>query len=386
MTEKLYYKDSFIHSFTAKVRAVTDKKGSAALLLDRTAFFPGGGGQDADEGTLAGRAVKGVEESEGEIYHLVDDASGILPGDEIEGRLHWALRFERMQQHSGEHVLSGVMHREYGAQNVGFHLGNELTRLDFHLPLSEEQIRRAETLANESVFQNIPVCAGLYGREQAAGKEYRSKIDIPGEVRIVEIEGVDSCACCAPHLRTTGEIGLIKIVSWEPYKGGMRLHIACGGRALSYARFLSGQAEEISHLLAAKTDSLARAVGVFRANYDGMRTMNARLQKALRELKAAGAEEAAGDAVVFEGLLTGDALREYANALAQKTGGALFLFSGEEGKYDYILTSQSEDVRPFAKLLNARFLGKGGGSAEMCRGSLAGSPEEIEGYIKNLRE
>ncbi len=179
MTEKLYYKDSFIHSFTAKVRAVTDKKGSAALLLDRTAFFPGGGGQDADEGTLAGRAVKGVEESEGEIYHLVDDASGILPGDEIEGRLHWALRFERMQQHSGEHVLSGVMHREYGAQNVGFHLGNELTRLDFHLPLSEEQIRRAETLANESVFQNIPVCAGLYGREQAAG--YRSKIDIPGE-------------------------------------------------------------------------------------------------------------------------------------------------------------------------------------------------------------
>ena len=220
MTEKLYNQNAYLRAFSARVLSVSEGKGGHLVETDATAFFPEGGGQGADRGTLGGFNVLDVQEREGRIFHLLSGAPNV--GDVVSGEVDFALRFERMQCHTGEHIVSGILHRLCGAENVGFHLGDIVT-LDIDVVVDRATLDRAEDLANEAVFRNIPVEISYPAPEALASMTYRAKLDLTENVRIVTIGDVDACACCAPHVAYTGEIGLIKILEFEKHRGGTRI-------------------------------------------------------------------------------------------------------------------------------------------------------------------
>ena len=257
MTEKLYYLDSPLFEFAARVLETREGKRGWEVLLDRTAFFPEGGGQPADTGTIGRARVLDVHEREGEIRHLCDRelASGTYAcAVDAEKRLR------RMQNHSGEHVFSGLTHQKYGAENVGFHMAADCMTIDFDKELSFEQLSEIEYEANLAVRANIPVRTFYPSPEELKVLEYRSKKELAGAVRIVEIAGIDRCACCAPHVRATGEIGAIKLLTAERHRGGVRLSLICGMDALDDYRRKQDSAAAISALLSAKRDERAPAV------------------------------------------------------------------------------------------------------------------------------
>lgn len=240
ITRKLYDTDSHIREFEARVLACREVQGKGkktcfAAELDQTAFFAEGGGQAADRGIIQssrGEELKvlDVQEKDGHILHYLEQP--LAEGESIRGILDWEFRFDNMQQHSGEHILSGLCYAWKGYHNVGFHLGTEITTLDFDGPLTEEELKQLEERANRVVYQNQPVTITYPSPEELKQMDYRSKKELTGDVRIVRVGDYDLCACCAPHVMLTGEVGLIKIVRWENYKGGVRLSILCGQRAL----------------------------------------------------------------------------------------------------------------------------------------------------------
>ena len=228
-TEKLYEADAFTRRFTAAVLACEPVPGGWRAALDRTAFYPEGGGQPCDTGTLGGAAVTGVHASGGVIWHTLD--APLPVGGRVEGELNWARRRDHMEQHTGEHILSGTLHRLFGAENVGFHIGQPAVRMDMDRPLTSAQLAEAETAANAAVRADAPVRAWYPEPGELAGLAYRSKKELDGPVRLVDAGGADLCACCGTHLGRTGQVGLIKILSAQNYKGGVRLAVACGARA-----------------------------------------------------------------------------------------------------------------------------------------------------------
>ena len=231
MTEKLFYKDSHLAEFTATVQSCEQEEKYYKVVLDRTAFFSEGGGQSADTGILDGVKVFDVQEKDGILYHMTEKPLKI--GNTIEGKIDWDERFSKMQQHSGEHIVSGLIHQKYGYNNVGFHLGQDAVTMDFDGVITKEQLKEIEFLANEGVAKNLDILVDYPTEEELDKITYRSKIEIEGQIRIVTIEGYDVCACCAPHVKKTGEIGLIKLTNVQNYKGGVRITMLCGFRALA---------------------------------------------------------------------------------------------------------------------------------------------------------
>ncbi|MBP3606389.1 MAG: alanyl-tRNA editing protein, partial [Clostridia bacterium] len=257
MTEKLYDKNAYLTSFFARVLSVTEAAGGYLVETDATAFFPEGGGQGADTGTLGGFRVLDVKEKDGVIYHLLDGAPPV--GDTVRGALDFSLRFERMQCHTGEHIVSGILHSLYGAENVGFHLGDIVT-LDIDKVVDRAMLDRAEELANAAVFKNLPVRISYPAPEALASMTYRAKLDLTENVRIVTVEGVDACACCAPHVAYTGEIGLIKLLDFEKHRGGTRILMQAGARALRDYREKYRNVAAIGAALSTKQHETAEAV------------------------------------------------------------------------------------------------------------------------------
>ena len=259
MTEKLYYEDSHLKKFTAVVQECLKAGDRYQVVLDRTAFFPEGGGQYADTGMLEEVHVLDVQEKDGIIYHLTDRA--LFPGAGVTGRIDWEERFMKMQQHTGEHIVSGLVHARFGYRNVGFHLGTTDCTMDFNGEITKEELLEIEKEANQAVIQNLDVMVSYPSAEELKSLEYRSKIEIEGQVRIVTIPGYDVCACCAPHVNKTGEIGQIKLTNVQRYKGGVRVTMLCGFRALAdYNRKLHA-VRQISAALCAKEDETTEAVG-----------------------------------------------------------------------------------------------------------------------------
>ena len=250
MTIRLYDQDAELMAFTATVRACERRGEGYAVVLDRTAFFPEGGGQGADHGTLGEAHVLDTHEVQGEVVHTTD--APLAVGSVVEGHVDAARRRAMMQQHSGEHIFSGIVHRLFGYDNVGFHIGTEAVTMDFNGPMTAEDIRRVELLANEAVWADIPVEAFVPPREELAQLSYRSKKAIDGDVRIVRIAGADTCACCGTHVKSTGCIGQIKVIGWQKYKSGVRVSILCGGRALDEENALMEQVRRVSVALSAK--------------------------------------------------------------------------------------------------------------------------------------
>ena len=381
MTEKLYYTDSHIHEFSARVLSCEKAKKGFAVVLDKTAFFPEGGGQPADTGIIGPAAVRDVQEQNGEIFHYTDQA--LTPGEEYACALDWEQRLCRMQNHSGEHIVSGITHKLYGFDNVGFHMGAECMTIDFSGELSWEQLTEIETLANQAVRDDLPVKTCFPGPEALSQMEYRSKLELTRDVRIVEIPGTDRCACCAPHVKRTGEIGLIKLLSAERHRGGVRIELVCGMDALRECRLMQENVTAVSGLLSAKRAKSAAAVERMLAEQARLKERVAELSMALARLKAERFGYTEGNICVFDKVLDEVALRELVNLLMEKCGGMAGAFSGsDETGYMYIIGSKNIDLRSHSREINAAINGKGGGTAEMIRGRASTTAENLQKIMK----
>lgn len=375
-TEKLYYKDSHCFEFTALVLDCRETARGPALILDRTAFFPEGGGQLADTGSLGVVKVLDVHEKEGEILHYCDGP--LMPGERVEGRLDAEQRLVRMQNHSGEHVVSGLAHKLFGCENVGFHMGEDFVTIDFDRELSREQLMEIETLANRAVREDLPVSCTFPEPEVLKSLEYRSKLELTENVRIVEIPGVDRCACCAPHVERTGEIGLIKVLDWERHRGGLRLSLACGMLALRDYRVKQENISAISQALSSKRHETAAAVERLLQEQQKSKERIAALSLELARYMAEDREETEGNICVFDSVLDEVALRELVNLLMEKCRGIAAAFSGDDRRgYRYIMGSRELDMRSLAKELNSLIEGRGGGKARMIQGSASASAAAI---------
>lgn len=384
MTQKLYYINSHLFDFDATVLRCARNGESWEIVLDETAFFPEGGGQPADRGSLGGVQVLDVHEKGGEIVH---HCSGPLEaGQTVEGHIDRELRLCRMQNHSGEHILSGTAHRLYGCENVGFHMGESDMTIDFDRELEEEDLRTIEKQANEAVRANLPIRTFFPSEEELAALEYRSKKELAGDVRIVEIPGIDRCACCAPHADHTGEIGMIKILNFERHRGGVRLSVACGMWALEDYRRKQQNAAEISALLSAKRDEIAPAVHRLLQERDTLKEKNALIAMELIRLKAEQQPETEGNYCLFETIQDEIAVRELVNLLMEKCGGiAAVFFPGAEGGYRYIIGSRNVDLRKTAKAINVGIVGRGGGRPEMIQGSATAPAEKIRSFVLSFK-
>jgi len=380
MTIRLYNQDSALLEFTATVMSCEEKKGQYLVTLDRTAFFPEGGGQGADHGVLGGVNVIDCHEHGGEVEHTTD--SPLEVGAVVEGHVDAVRRLDMMQQHSGEHIFSGLVCQLFGYDNVGFHIGSEAVTMDFNGPLTEADVRRVEQLANEIVWKNVPVNTLLPNKEELEAMHYRSKKALEGTVRIVNIPGADTCACCGTHVKQTGAVGQIKVMGWQKYKSGVRVSILCGRRALAEESLLLEQAKNASVALSCKTQELAAAVERVIAERDQLRYHNEQLGLRIFDMLAAQ-EEAHDVRVVLCDALPASAVRKAAGKLCAGARFALVLVPREDG-YSFAMSSETEDVRPATKALCQRFGGKGGGPKDMTQGVLTGGA--IEEIRKTMEE
>ncbi len=381
MTERLFYEDSYIDTFQAAVLECRPDGGQYRVVLDKTAFFPEGGGQYSDTGVLGTAKVVDVQEKGGVIYHMTEEA--IPLGACVTGRIDWQQRFMKMQQHTGEHIVSGLVHTAFGYNNVGFHLGSMDCTMDFNGEITKEELLEIEQKANEILVRNLEVQVTYPSKDELESLEYRSKIEIEGQVRIVTIPGCDVCACCAPHVRRTGEIGQIKLTNVQRYKGGVRVTMLCGFRALAdYNRKLQA-ARQISAALCAKEDETAEAVVHLQEECTDLKRTIGRLQRELLGYKVKEVPPEEEAVCLFEPDLDGEAPRLLMN-LVLDAGHLLcaVFFGGNDGNYRYVIGSKSLNLREMVRDLNETFNGRGGGKPEMVQGSLLGDENELRVWMK----
>lgn len=387
-TQKYYEADAYRREADAVILAAEpDGRGGGKLALDGTVFYPEGGGQPADHGTLtlpdgARLTVTDVHEQGGVIWHRVDALPDTAaPGTAVTGRIDWAWRFDKMQQHTGEHILSGILHQMFGAENVGFHIGSDAVRMDTSVPISAEGLREAELAANRIVWQNVPVLITYPTREELALMTYRSKKEIEGQVRIVTIPGADVCACCGTHTAATGAVGQIKILAAENYKGGVRLSIVCGERALLAAQAMRQRQADIGALLSAKPSETAHAVHRVYDEYTALKFAHFGLCSELFDALAAQVTPGA-DAIRIVPGLDPDGLHRLAARLSEATTGLCAALTANEKGTGYCLAQAGGDVRALTKALNTTLNGRGGGKPGICQGSCAAAPEQVETFLK----
>ena len=379
MTEKLYDADSHLWEFSARVISCEKAGEHWAVTLDRTAFFPEGGGQAADTGTLGEARVLDVQEVSGEILHHTD--TPLPAGELVRGRLNWEQRFRRMQNHSGEHILSGLVHARYGFRNVGFHLGDGDVTVDFDGELTRAQLEELETAVNLAIAENRTVTCWYPPKEELASLDYRSKLELTENVRLVRIEGYDLCACCAPHVSQTGEIGSMHILDHMRHRGGVRLHMLCGLDAMEDARARYQATLAISGLLSVPQLDTPSAVRRVLGELEETKQALGDARRQLLQMKAAALRETEGDRCLFEPELDMLSLRELVNLGMEKTGGICAAFAGRDGDWKYIIGSRTCDLRIKAKEINAAIGGRGGGRPEMIQGSCTATRQQIEAYF-----
>ena len=383
MTEKLYYKDSHLFTFDAVVVDCREEKKGWSVVLDRTAFFPEGGGQLADTGTLGGVRVTDVHERGGVIRHYTD--APLTIGETVRGELDREQRLRRMQNHSGEHILSGLVHNACGYDNVGFHMGAECMIIDFSGELSWEQLMELEIKANEVVRQNLPLHIWFPNEAELHALEYRSKLELTENVRLVEIPGVDRCACCAPHVERTGEVGLVKILDSQRHRGGQRVSVVCGMDALEDYRARQESVTDISRALSAKRGEVTAAVQRVLNEQQSMKERCDTLSLALVQYMADAEGKRDGNIVLFSDVLGEIAQRELVNLLMPKAGGFAAVFTGsDKDGWRYVIGSLHADLRAGAKAINAAIDGRGGGTPQMIQGSARAGREKIEGALNVL--
>ncbi|NLO46061.1 MAG: alanyl-tRNA editing protein [Clostridiales bacterium] len=380
MTEKLYFHDSYLKDFTAVAVACEKRENGYSVLLDKTAFFPNGGGQPADTGKIGDAKVFDVNESGGFVFHLTDRPVSV--GGEVFCAIDWDKRFRMMQNHSGEHILSGIVNRLFGFDNVGFHMGAEFVTVDFNGFLDKDDLRRVEYGANEAVFKNVEIYSRFPSEKELADIDFRSKRDIDGIVRLIYIDGYDVCACCAQHVERTGEIGIIKIIDSQKYKGGTRLAVLCGLDALDDVMKKYEINDEISSLLSSKPNDTALAVSRTLGELRECKHMLSAQKIEMAEMIAASLKKTDGNMCVFVSGFDFDSLRKIVNKGVSLCSGVCAAFSGgDEDGYIYVAGSRNIDMQKASKEINSSLFGKGGGKPEMIQGSINSEREKIENFF-----
>ncbi|WP_173432421.1 alanyl-tRNA editing protein [Sharpea azabuensis] len=379
-TVKLYDEHPYDTTFHATIQDIQYDK-NTTLILDQTLFFPEEGGQCADSGTIDGYEVIDVQISKGIIKHILKGHVELEIGNEIQGEIDWNLRFSNMQNHSGEHIFSGIVHREYGYDNVGFHLGKDVVSVDFNGPIDEVSLRRIEKEVNQVIYENRVIRAYYPSEEELASLNYRSKKEVDAPLRIVEIENCDVCACCAPHVRRSGEVGLFKVVHMMNYKGGVRIFILCGQRALDYVLELDDNMNAIYHMLSANNSSVVKYVKQLIDTNNALKQEVFNLNK--KEVQRLVEEANENHRYFFVEDLDKNLQREMVNSLAQRLEGYVGVFAGSDRMgYRFILASRNNDTTKLFDVLKSHGA-KGGGNALMVQGYMKTSQDTIEELLKS---
>lgn len=381
MTEKLYFKDSYICSCESEVLNITKIKDGILVELDKTVFFPTGGGQPYDKGTINDIEVIDVSEADGRIYHKLLSVDFSV-GDKVFCIINKELRFLRMQSHTGEHIFSGVAHKMFDVENVGFHMDeNHIMTVDFDKPLTSEEIFEIEKQANEFVYSDHKINTYIFSTEQSLDFEYRSKLELTEDIRIVEIENVDKCACCAPHLSSTGQVGIIKVLSAVSHRGGVRITLVCGKAAFTDYIQCYNQIADISTTLCLKHNEA----------YDGVKRLieaNSRLKYELEQMKVdhlkyiASSISPSDVVLMFFDSFSADELRILSNFIKENGSSVVILLSGNDVKgYSYCINSDSIDLVSFKGAFNNALQGSGGGKGSLVQGKLKATKDIVQKFI-----
>lgn len=377
MTKKLYDLDAYATEFDAVV-AFCEKieENKYAVILDETLFFPEEGGQSPDKGTINGISVLDVQIAKDVVTHTLEQP--VQVGDKVHGIIDWKHRFSNMQQHSGEHIFSGLVHKRFGYDNVGFHLSDNIVTMDFNGVLTSDDVAEIEYAVNEVIIKNLLVEVSFPSKEELAALDYRSKIEIEGQVRIVTIPGVDVCACCAPHVKRTGEIGMLKVMTLQNYKGGVRISILCGFRALEAFREKSAVVNAISNTLTSNQEMLPDLVEKMKKSNQDLKYQLAEAKQKLIAVKMAEIPAEQEHVFLFENGLETPVVRNAVNELVASHTGVcgIFVGSDEEG-YNFIIGSGSRNCKEIAALLHEKVNARGGGSPQMIQGSVMAKEEVL---------
>lgn len=386
MTERLYYADSKMKSFQARVTTCEELKDGYAVTLDRTAFFPEGGGQAGDSGLIGQARVSDTQEKNGDVAHYVNLPLDV--GAVYDCTIDWEIRLRRMQNHSGEHIVSGLVHKKYGYNNIGFHMGNDVVTIDFDGEMNWDELMDIEREANQAVAANYRINACFPPEDILKNLEYRSKLELTENVRIVEVENVDICACCAPHVASTAEVGMIKILSSERRRRGgegIRITMLCGLDAYDNAAEIQNNNTEISMLLSSKRGETAAAVRRVMKEQEKLKARIGELSRELASCRAEAIKPTQGNICIFDTTLDEPALRSLINEAVKKCGGVAAVFSGsDETGFRYIIGSRSVNLREAARRINEGISGRGGGSPEMIQGNCTACTETIQKFLINF--
>lgn len=379
-TRRLYYENVYTKEFTATVLECREAKKGYHVILDESAFYPEGGGQPSDTGALGDAAVTEVHEKNGELLHYTDKP--LEAGAKVTGKINWARRFDLMQQHSGEHMVSGLIHEAYGYDNVGFHMGSDVITIDFNGILNEEQMAEIEAKVNKKIWENNAVEITFPSAEELESLPYRSKKELTGQVRIVRFPGADLCACCGTHVAYTGEIGMVKLLSVVKFREGVRMEMLCGKRVLDYLNMVNEQNHKVSVQLSAKADKTAEAVERLQAENFRLRGQVARFEEEMFAAEAKNCKDT-GDVLLFKEGLESDSVRRLTDAVMNTCGGRCAVFSlNSDGSYKYAMGENGGDLRQLTKDMNAALNGRGGGKPFFVQGSVQASKEEIISFFE----
>lgn len=377
-TKKLFYQDVMLREFTAEVLSCEETKGGYTVVLDQTAFYPEGGGQGADHGTLGAANVLDVHEKAGVITHLCDKP--LSAGTSVAGAIDWARRFDHMQQHSGEHICSGIICERYGCDNVGFHMGTDVTTIDFNADITWDELMEIEERANRYIYENHAIDIHFYRGKELEAVEYRSKKPLDGDVRIVKFPGADCCACCGTHVMQSGAVGIVKFLSCQKFREGVRIELLAGERAYRYLRATWEQNLRAAQMLSARPTESAKAVERVLSELGGLKQRAAKLEEA-SFAQVAAQNAGKGDVLLFEDDMSPDSVRKLCDAVAQVCGGRCAVFAGAENAWKYAMGQLDGDLRALTKEMNARLNGRGGGKPFFVQGSVSATREEIEKFF-----
>ena len=381
MTRRLYYEDVYCREFDAVVLECREAKKGFHILLDESAFYPEGGGQPSDKGTLGEVQVTEVHEKDGELLHYTDKP--LTVGEHVHGVIDWNRRFDLMQQHSGEHMVSGLVHEAYGYDNVGFHMGSDVITIDFNGMIDEDQMAQIEEQVNRKIWEDRAVEITYPSSEELKELPYRSKKELTGKVRIVRFPGADLCACCGTHVTHTGEIGMVKLLSVVKFRDGVRMEMISGKRVLDYLNVVNAQNHQVSVLLSAKADKTASAVSRLLDDNFRLTGSVARMEEQMlvREAEQCEGKE---QVLLFKEGLEADSVRRLTDMLTQKCQGRCAVFSrNPDGSFKYAIGEKEGDLRQFTKEMNSALNGRGGGKPFFVQGSVQASEEDIREFFHN---
>ncbi len=382
MSKKLFYEDTYLKSFTAKVTGCHPEKQGFSIILDQTAFYPEGGGQAGDMGFLNEISVRDTQEIDGEILHFTDLPMEI--GTTVNAEIDWNRRLDLMQNHSGEHIVSGLINRHFGLENVGFHLGSEIITIDFDGVLTLEQLREIEVIANEKIRENKLCDIRNFDKHELSELNFRSKKEFDSEVRIVSFPESDCCACCGLHVKSTGEIGCIRILSVQNFRSGIRVEMLAGERCYNYFSMVSEENRKASSELSVKENGTLSAILRLKNENLQLKNQIAKLQKARTEFLA-NSHKDCGNVLIFEPDLSADGVQRICSAVIETCGGICAVFSeAEDDSFKYAIGELNGDLRETVKAMNSKLSGRGGGKPHFAQGSVQAKKEEILNFFNSF--